>query len=53
METIITLYKYDPRFCSCDEKVVLVRYDSERQIAPMDDTLTGRIKRAWKTWRGK
>ena len=51
METIITLYKYDPRMCACHEEAVFIRYNPAQHTAPLDDTLAGQIKRAWRTWR--
>ena len=45
MQTLIKLYKYDRQFCSCQEQVIFIRYDSEREIAMLDDSLWGRIKR--------
>lgn len=53
MQTLLKLYFYDPRMCACEEREILIRYDSARTIASLDDTLAGQIKRLWKTWRGR
>jgi hypothetical protein len=45
MNTLITLYKYDRRLCSCQEEVIIIRYDSARTVARIDESLWGRIKR--------
>lgn len=44
LRILVTLY------CSCVEREVKFWYDPARKI-PLDDTLMGQIKRAWRIWR--
>lgn len=51
MQTILKLYFYDPRCCACQERELLIRYDSERVVPSLNESLWGRIKHAWKARR--
>ena len=47
MQTLLRLYAYDPRICACEERIIYIRYDPTRTIAPLDESFFGQIKRWW------
>lgn len=46
MKTIVTLYKYDRRYCSCQEQIIKIMYDSERVVPKQNTSWLGQIREA-------
>lgn len=48
MKYLVKLYKYDPRFCACQEEIVFLNFDPERASTHIDESYFGRLKYALK-----
>ena len=50
MNYLVTMYKYERQRCPCDEQELKIWFGPSREVAALNDSFLGQIKRLLKAW---